>query len=144
MTCRRTLLDEHRLTLTHRRPVARAPRIRCATDQSVVPGECRRGVLGPKTPALLQDRDHTVDEVGEPARQVGRHDVEAVRGPGIDPTDQVVGELFRCPGKGAVPAPSAESPDELADGQVLAQRKCAHQAGAALVALDVGLCGQRW
>ena len=64
--------------------------------QAEVLAQGRPLVLAPEQPAVLQDRHDVVDEDVEPARQVRRHDVEAVGGALLEPGLDLVGDLGRA------------------------------------------------
>src|SRR5262249_4631719 len=61
--------------------------------QAAVGAPPRGLIVGAEQAALLQFRDHHVHEVVVLARNVGRHDAEAVAGAGLEPGLHVVGDL---------------------------------------------------
>ena len=93
-------------------------------------------VFGPEDPTRLQNRHDPVDEHLEPSGQIGRHDVEAVRGALVEPFGQLVRDLLRCPGKCPMPTATAEFADQFTDGEVFALRKVFDELVSTLVSLD--------
>ncbi len=74
-------------------------------------------VLGAEHSTTLQDRHDLVDEDLERAGQVGRHDVETVRGAYLEPCDDAIGDVFRCADDRAVTAGPGQPVQQLAQRQ---------------------------
>ena len=94
-------------------------------------------VFGAEPAALLQDRHHLLDEVGEPGRQDRRHDVEAVGRAVVEPLADRVGHLLGRPDHRAVAARRGQRQIELAQRQA-ARGEVRHQLQPALVELGIG------
>src|SRR5215813_663816 len=95
----------------------------------------RAFIFLPEQPAPLQLRDHAVDEVVQPLRQIGEHDVEAVATAAHQPFLHLVGnQLWRAhEGKARE---GADALGELAHGKLVACRDSdeAFAAGLARIA----------
>ena len=76
-------------------------------------------VLGAEQSTMLQHRNHQIDEIVAPARQVRRRDVETVAGALLEPCLHHIGDLVG----GADDIEAAHAGDlltELADGRMVA------------------------
>jgi hypothetical protein len=56
--------------------------------------QCRTLALRTEQPALLQDRQHKLDEILEALVEIGRHDVEAAGGVLLEPELERVGDAL--------------------------------------------------
>ena len=79
-------------------------------------------VFGAEQAAALQFRDHQLDEIVERARQIRRHDVEAVAGAFDEPLLHVVGDLLGRADEHDLGARAGHPLAELADRQLLPPR----------------------
>ncbi|OWK21494.1 hypothetical protein AJ88_24090 [Mesorhizobium amorphae CCBAU 01583] len=61
-------------------------------------------IVVPEKSAPAQDRHHLLGEYVEPALQIGRHDIETVRGTIVEPFLDVVSDLFGRPRLDPMPA----------------------------------------
>src|SRR5215470_18703162 len=105
--------------------------------QAEVFAQRRAFVLAAEDAAPLQPRHHAVDEVVEPARQIGEHDGEAVGAARLQPLLHLLGDGLRRADHGEAGI-AAEPLRELAHREVLALRQRDRALTAALRSVALG------